>query len=65
VTLLPIEGNRFALISPEGHYRGSPGIEDQLLYVALTDEGEYLTLSGPEFEKQYGWKNDPAKVKSP
>ncbi|MGD0898575.1 MAG: SUMF1/EgtB/PvdO family nonheme iron enzyme [Thermoguttaceae bacterium] len=65
VTLLPIEGNRFALISPEGHYRGSPGIDDQLLYVALTDEGEYATLSPAEFEKQYGWKNDPTKVTSP
>ncbi|MGD0900612.1 MAG: SUMF1/EgtB/PvdO family nonheme iron enzyme, partial [Thermoguttaceae bacterium] len=65
VTAIAMPDDRYALFSPEGHYRGSPSLENDLRYVALTDGGEYLTLSGAEFEKQYGWKNDPAKVKSP
>ena len=36
--------------------------EEDLVYVALTDAGEQITLSPEEFEKKYGWKNDPAKA---
>ena len=64
-TVLPIKDNRFAIISPEGHYAGSPDIEDELLYVALTDEGQYLTFTPKEFAEKYGWKNDPARVHMP
>ena len=46
----------------DGHYRGSPGVEDELLYVVQTDRGQE-TLAPEEFTKQYGWKNDPQKVR--
>ena len=50
------------VFTPEGHYRCSPGVEKDLVYVALTDAGEQITLSPAEFQQKYGWKNDPAKA---
>ncbi|NQT40344.1 MAG: hypothetical protein HQ581_22815, partial [Planctomycetes bacterium] len=50
-----------AVISPEGHFTGSPGVEKELVYVVQTEEGQE-TLSPEEFEQKYGWKNDPAKA---
>ena len=60
ITLFP-EGGQL-VVSPEGHYRASPGIEKDLVYAVLTDKGEQLMLSPAEFAKKYGWKNDPEKV---
>jgi hypothetical protein len=50
-------------VSGNGHYLGSPGIEDQIVYVAVTEDGRQETLTPAEFATKYGWKNDPAKVK--
>jgi serine/threonine protein kinase/WD40 repeat protein len=55
------EGGWLAL-SPPGHYRGSPKVERQLVYVALTARGQE-TLRPSEFEERYGWMNEPAKVR--
>ncbi len=60
-TILPLPGEQYAVISPEGHFTGSPGVEKELVYVVQTDEGQE-TLSPAEFEQKYGWKNDPARV---
>jgi len=60
-TLLCLRDEQFALISPEGHYRGTPGVEKELVYVVQTDQGPE-TLTPEEFSKKYGWKNDPEKV---
>ena len=61
-TVLFLRDNQHVNISPEGHFRGSEGVEKELVYVALTEQGEQLTLTPEEFSKKYGWKNDPAKL---
>ena len=49
---------------PKGYaIKASPGVEKQLLYIAVTDAGVQETLTYEEFSKKYGWKNDPEKVK--
>jgi len=49
------------IISPTGHYRGTPRVERELVYVVDTDEGQE-TLTPEEFSQKYGWKNDPTKA---
>lgn len=61
-TLLALRDGQHAVISPEGHVRGSPGAGKEFVYVALTDAGEQVTMTPEEFAKKYGWKNDPAKA---
>ncbi|MDY0166759.1 MAG: WD40 repeat domain-containing protein [Thermoguttaceae bacterium] len=61
-TLMLLPEGRSVLFTPQGHFHSPKGVEDDLAYVVLTDTGEQLTLTPAEFEKQYGWKNDPAKV---
>ena len=60
--LLSLGSGQGLVINPEGHYRGTPGIENQLVYVVETDRGQE-TLSPEEFTKKYGWKNDPERVR--
>ena len=45
-----------------GHWRGSPGIEQQLLYIAVTEAGQE-TLTPTEFCRKYAWKNEPDQVR--
>jgi len=54
--------NGYVTISPEGHWHGSSGVEEELVYAVLTDKGEMAALTPEEFSKEYGWKNDPSKV---
>ena len=61
-TLLPLRDDEYAVLSPDGHVRGSARSGKQFVYVVLTDAGEQLTLTPAEFFKKYGWKNDPSKV---
>ena len=42
--------NGWLVISPEGHYRGSPDVEKEIVYVVQTDRGQE-TLSPEEFAK--------------
>ncbi len=48
-------------VSPDGHYAGSPKIDQHLVYVVQTDAGQE-TLTPTQFAEKYGWRNDPAKV---
>ena len=50
-------------LSPEGHVRCSPEMSEDVVYVALTDDGRQVTLRPAEFAAKYGWKNDPAKIR--
>ena len=50
-------------LSPEGHVRCSPAMSEDVVYVALTDEGRQVTLRPAEFAAKYGWKNDPEKIR--
>lgn len=45
-----------------GHWRGSPGIEQQLLYIAVTEAGQE-TLTPTEFCRKYTWQNEPDQVR--
>ena len=50
-------------LSPEGHMRCSPTMSEDVVYVALTDDGRQITLRPAEFAAKYGWKNDPEKIR--
>ncbi|MBT3200376.1 MAG: WD40 repeat domain-containing protein, partial [Phycisphaerales bacterium] len=50
------------LISRDGNYSGTPGVEANLIYQVLTAAGQ-ATLSQEEFSSRFGWKNDSTKVK--
>ncbi len=50
-------------LSPEGHVRCSPAMSEDVVYVALTDDGRQVTLRPAEFAAKYEWKNDPEKLR--
>jgi WD40 repeat protein len=60
-TVAYLRNKRHLSVSPEGHWRGPPGVESELRYIVLTDTGQQC-LTPEEFEKKYGWKNEPEKV---
>ncbi|WP_254508179.1 SUMF1/EgtB/PvdO family nonheme iron enzyme [Anatilimnocola floriformis] len=61
--ILPLVAkDHWLVLGPTGHYRGTSGVEDHIVYVAQTEEGEYLTLAPSEFQKRFGWQNDPAQA---
>jgi WD40 repeat protein len=49
-------------IGADGHYRGSEGVESQIVYVALHKDGSQTTHTPAEFAERYKWKNDPTKA---
>jgi WD40 repeat protein len=49
-------------VSATGHYRCTPGVERDLVYVVQTDKGQE-TLTPDEFARTYRWKNDPKQVR--
>jgi hypothetical protein len=57
-----IAGYQWAIISPDGHCRGSSRIDEYLVYVVLTDDGRQETYTPAAFAAKFGWKNDPSKV---
>lgn len=59
--IVSLRDGQYAVISPNGHFHGSPGVEKELVYVVQTEEGQ-RTLTAQEFSAKYGWKNDPRKV---
>ncbi len=60
---LELIGRRYVVLSPDGHFAGTPQIERQLVIVVLTDDGRQEMLTPAEFEQKYGWKNDPDKAR--
>jgi len=63
VVLLPLWGSvgPGIAMSPEGEYRGPPGIANHLVYVVETMDAQ-MTLSPADFQSQYGWINEPWQV---
>jgi hypothetical protein len=57
-----LTGDHWLCLGPTGHYRGSPGVEDQFVYVAILPDGSQRTYTPAEFAKTFGWKNDPEKA---
>ena len=41
---------------------GSPGVEEQIVYVALHEDGSQRTYTPAEFAAKFGWKNAPEKA---
>jgi WD40 repeat protein len=62
-TLLCLRDQKYGVISPDGHFSGSPGVEREFVYVVQTDSGQE-TLTPEEFARKYGWKNDPSKLRA-
>jgi serine/threonine protein kinase/formylglycine-generating enzyme required for sulfatase activity/WD40 repeat protein len=63
-TLIPQLGDKhWIFIGPDGHYAGSEGVEEHIVYVAMTDDGRQETYTPAEFARRYGWKNDPSKAR--
>ena len=62
--LVPLADKTGLSVSAAGHYRGTPpqAVARQLVYVVDTGRGQE-TLTPAEFEKKYGWKNDPEQVR--
>ena len=50
-------------IGPDGHYRGSEGVEACFVVVAMLDDGSQVTYTPADFAAKFGWKNDPAKAR--
>ncbi|MDA1054040.1 MAG: protein kinase [Planctomycetota bacterium] len=63
VTLVALAEGRKLAISPDGHFAGSNGIADQLLYIVETDDGREA-LTPEQFTSRYGWRNDPSRVQA-
>jgi hypothetical protein len=57
-----LTGTPWRCLGPTGHYHGSPGVEDQVVYVALLPDGSQRTYTPAEFAAEFGWKNDPEKA---
>jgi WD40 repeat protein len=57
-----IEGEQWLMVGPDGHYRGSEGIEKHIVYVALHEDGSMKTYAPAEFQDKFGWKNDPNRA---
>ncbi len=64
LTLVPLRNGQWLALRPDGHYRGSPGVEKEIVYIVQTDAGQEL-LTPDEFATKYGWKNDPDRVRLP
>ncbi len=61
-TLVVLGDDEYLAVSPDGHYRGTPGAEARLVYVAQNDRGQEL-LAPADFARKYGWRNDPGRVR--
>jgi hypothetical protein len=61
--LFPLREGQGVAFSADGHYRSTPlHIERDIVYVVQTEQGQQ-TYTPEEFEKKFGWKNDPSKVR--
>ena len=61
-TWVVLRDRRWLANNSDGHYCGSPGVEDDLAYVVQTDQGQE-TLTAEQFSSRYGWKNNPEKAR--
>jgi WD40 repeat protein len=59
--LIGLPTNEALAIGATGHYRCTPGVERDLVYIVQTDKGQE-TLTPEEFAKKYKWKNDPQLI---
>jgi WD40 repeat protein len=60
--LLGLPRDRALAVGASGHFRCTPGVERDLVYVVQTERGQE-TFTPPEFARKYGWQNDPEQVR--
>lgn len=63
MTLVSLRNNHWISISPEGHYKGSEKIEEEIVYIAKMKDGSQQTFTPAEFTEKFDWKNEPDKVR--
>ena len=56
------ETNNGLTITPDGRYSGNEKVDRGIVMVVQKDDGTQEVLEPFDFEKKYGWKNDPGKV---
>jgi WD40 repeat protein len=61
-TLVGLRDEQSLAIAPDGHYRGTPRVQREIVYVVQTARGQE-TLTPDEFQQKYGWKNDETRVR--
>ncbi len=62
-TLVPsVTSHHWLVCSPDGHYRGSEGVEEVLCYVAMHDDGSLQTYTPAQFSQKFGWQNDQRRA---
>jgi WD40 repeat protein/tRNA A-37 threonylcarbamoyl transferase component Bud32 len=50
------------MVSSDGHYRCTPGAEEEIVYVAQTENGQEM-MPPAEFARRFGWTNEPDSVR--
>ena len=60
-TVLALNSGRYAVLSPQGHWRGSPQAEAEIIYVVQTETGQQ-SFTPAEFADKYNWTNDPTQT---
>ncbi|MBC8874304.1 MAG: protein kinase [Planctomycetes bacterium] len=60
--LLSLNKGRGIAVSPEGHFCASTRADREIVYVVQTADAQ-RTLTPEEFAKEYGWTNEPDKVR--
>jgi WD40 repeat protein len=56
------EKEQVPAVSADGHYRGEPGIEAELVYVVQTEKSQE-TLTPAEFASRFKWRNNGTGVR--
>jgi WD40 repeat protein len=60
--LIGLPSDEALAVEAGGHYRCTPAVERELVYIVQTDKGQE-TLLPEEFAIKYKWKNDPQQIK--
>jgi WD40 repeat protein len=61
--LLPFDAFGQLAVTADGHYRGNARVERAIRMVVQKRDGSSETLTPREFERKYGFKNEPDKVR--
>jgi WD40 repeat protein/serine/threonine protein kinase len=62
-TVLPGAPFERLAVRPDGHYRGTARVDREIRMVVLKTDGTSETLTPDEFQRRYGWHNDPTQVR--
>jgi serine/threonine protein kinase/Tol biopolymer transport system component len=64
ITMVPLADERWLAVTPDGRIRGSDGIEDEIVYVVETRDGQE-TLSHDAFVERFGADEDRTPMTKP